>query len=233
MKNLLLSLFFVLNSFFAISQSLVVTGDTVVYGSIDDFGIEAHMIVKNVSANTLNILCAKNVISEPTTGSNDFCWGGTCYGAGTMISTKMDTLDAGEETNGFTGYFHSFIPGPASPGTAVVEYCFYPESNTLDQTCLTVTYHATETTSHNFAVLDSDIKFYPNPSSEYTTFKFAMKSKGTLELTDILGNVVKKINFEGHGEKTIFLGDLNKGIYFGNLYEDGKIISIEKLIINN
>ena len=233
MKNLLLSLFFVLNSFFAISQSLVVTGDTVVYGSIDDFGIEAHMIVKNVSANTLNILCAKNVISEPTTGSNDFCWGGTCYGAGTMISTKMDTLDAGEETNGFTGYFHSFIPGPASPGTAVVEYCFYPESNTLDQTCLTVTYHATETTSHNFAVLDSDIKFYPNPSSEYTTVKFAMKSRGTLELTDILGNVVKKINFEGHGEKTIFLGDLNKGIYFGNLYEDGKIISIEKLIINN
>ena len=85
MKNLLLSLFFVLNSFFAISQSLVVTGDTVVYGSIDDFGIEAHMIVKNVSANTLNILCAKNVISEPVTGSNDFCWGGTCYGSGTMI----------------------------------------------------------------------------------------------------------------------------------------------------
>ncbi len=233
MKKKLLSLFFVFNCLLAISQSLVVTGDTVVHGSIDDFGIESHMIVKNVSANTLNILCEKNVISQPSTGSNDFCWGGTCYGAGTMISTKMDTLDAGEETNGFTGYFHPFIPGPASSGTAVVEYCFYPESNTADQTCLTVTYHATETTSDNLTLLDSDVNFYPNPSSLYTTVKFTMESEGDLELTDILGNVVKIIHLEGHGEKTIFLGDLNKGIYFGNLYQDGRIISIEKLIINN
>ena len=233
MKKRLLTLIFSISTSLLMSQSLVLTGDTIVYGSIDDFGIESHIIVKNIGNDTLNILCEKNVISEPSTGSNDFCWGGTCYGSGTMISTKLDTLAPGEQTNGFTGYFHPFIPGPASPGTAIIEYCFYPESNTLDQSCLTVTYHANESTSDNQINIDQKIgSFYPNPASEYTSLSYNLSSKSILQIIDMLGNVVKTIELTGSGEKIIYIGDLYRGVYFGNLIDNGEIVKIKKLIIN-
>ena len=44
--------------------------------------------------------------------------------------------------------------------------------------------------------------------------------------------MVKNIEMEGNGEKTIYVGDLHKGIYFGNLVKNGEIIKIKKLIIN-
>lgn len=233
MNRLLLILCIALPTTWLMSQSLIVTGDTVVYGSIDDFGIESHLIVKNISSNTINVLCEKNVISEPSTGSNDFCWGGTCYGSGTMISTKLDTLSPGEQTNGFTGYFHPFIPGPAAPSVAIVEYCFYPQSNVLDQTCITVTYNAMEPSSSGSLDIKEKIgSFYPNPASEYTSLPYNVKGISSFHLTDVLGNIVKIIELKGSGERTIYIGNLQKGIYFGNLIENGEIVLIKKLIIN-
>jgi hypothetical protein len=44
--------------------------------------------------------------------------------------------------------------------------------------------------------------------------------------------VVKTFELEGDGEKTIYVADLHKGIYFGNLIENGEIVKIKKLIIN-
>ena len=233
MKKIFITLNLLIFSSALISQSLVLTGSTVVSGSIDDFGIESHIIVKNISNNTLNILCEKTVISEPATGSNDFCWGGTCYGAGTMVSTKLDTLDAGEETNGFTGYFHPFIPGPATPGTAIIQYCFYPESDITDSSCLTVTYHANEITSDNKLSLDPQIgSFFPNPSSDYTNISYNLNTNAILQITDILGNLVKEIEIQGSGEELIYVGDLHKGVYFGSLIIRGQVLQIKKLIIN-
>ena len=52
-----------------------------------------------------------------------------------------------------------------------------------------------------------------------------------LQITDILGNTVKNIEMEGSGEKTIYVGDLHKGIYFGNLVKNGEIIKMSDPII--
>ena len=59
-----------------------------------------------------------------------------------------------------------------------------------------------------------------------------VKGISVLQITDILGNVVKNIELEESGEKTIYVGDLHKGIYFGNLVKNGEIVKIKKLIIN-
>ena len=157
MKKFLIS-FLLLTANLLYSQSLVVTGDTVVYGSINDFGINDYLIVKNIGPDTSLVVCAKNVISQPVTGSNDFCWGGTCYLSSIIVSSWLDTLAPGEEshpTSGFKGSFHPYIPGPATPSVAVIEYCFYPQSDTLDQTCITITYNATETISDIQEVVNS------------------------------------------------------------------------------
>ena len=49
MKKIFITLNLLIFSSALISQSLVLTGSTVVSGSIDDFGIESHIIVKNIS----------------------------------------------------------------------------------------------------------------------------------------------------------------------------------------
>ena len=51
-----------------------------------------------------------------------------------------------------------------------------------------------------------------------------------MKIIDILGNVVKHIDIEGQGH-SVYVGDLNKGIYFGNLIDGDKLVSIEKLIV--
>ena len=236
MKKFIISFLFLFTANLLFSQSLMVTGDTVVYGSIDDFGIDNYLVVKNIGPDTSFVVCAKNVISQSVTGSNDFCWGGTCYLSSIIVSSKLDTLAPGEEshpTAGFKGSFHPYIPGPATPSVAVIEYCFYPQSNTLDQTCITVTYNAMEpSSSNNLDMLDKIGSFYPNPTNEYANFFYNVKGMSVLQITDILGNTVKNIELEGSGEKRIYVGDLHKGIYFGNLVKNGEIIKIKKLIIN-
>ena len=179
MKKFLIS-FLLLAANLLYSQTLEVTGDTVVYGSINDFGINDYLIVKNIGTDTSIVVCAKNVISQPLTGSNDFCWGGTCYLSHIIVSLQLDTLAPGEESQpgaaGFKGSFHPGIPGPATPSVAVIEYCFYPQSNTLDQTCITVTYNAMEPSStNNLDVLDKIGSFYPNPTNEYTNLRYNVK----------------------------------------------------------
>ena len=67
------------------SQSLVVTGDTIVFGDPSDFQLESHLYVKNVSSSTALVYCEKNVIIQNQTGTNNYCWGGTCYGENIII----------------------------------------------------------------------------------------------------------------------------------------------------
>ncbi len=229
MKKILLSILLLSIVTISFAQSLLVTGDSIVYGHASDFQIESHLYVKNITSDTTLVYCEKTVIQQNLTGTNNFCWGGTCYGESTMISTKIDTILSGMESAGFSGYYQPWN----EPAIAVVEYCFYLDSDPNDRTCKTVTYDALGSTDLNQITSSDKIgSFFPNPTNEYTNFQFNVNYPSILHITDVLGNVVKIIELEGSGEKTIYVGDLYKGIYFGNLIENGEIVKIKKLIIN-
>ena len=161
-----------------------------------------------------------------------------------MISPKTDTLDPGEETDGFDGYFYPFWYSiPMTSVAAVVEYCFYPQSDPLDRTCITVTYCANDSSLafscnvgplayHDTEKQEKIGSFFPNPSFDYTSLSYNVEKPSLLQFMDILGNIVKVIEIEGSGQKTIYTGDLHQGIYFGNLIQNGEIVTIKKLIIN-
>jgi len=229
MKKFILIIIVVFQSAFLFSQSLVVSGDTIVYGDPSEFQLESHLYVKNVSNQTTLVYCEKNVILQNQTGTNNFCWGGTCYGESTITSTKVDTILSGDQSSGFSGYYQ---PWNVS-SIAKVEYCFYLDSNPNDRTCFTVTYDATHVTDiEEISTSEKIGSFYPNPTSEYTNISYNISDISLLQITDVLGNVVKTIELEGSGEQIIYVGDLHKGIYFGNLIENGDIVNIKKLIIN-
>ncbi|MAW21169.1 MAG: hypothetical protein CMD16_02090 [Flavobacteriales bacterium] len=229
MKNCIAFLFIISQVFIMHAQSLVVTGDAVVYGdpSID---IASYLTVKNVSSQSLNVICEKNIISQPQGGANYFCWGGTCYGTATIISPDFTTIDAGQASTEFAGHFNA-ISGPANC-TATVEYCFYPDTDNSDASCITVTYDgsgATSTTIKEGAIVMSE--FYPNPSSGYTNINYSSAKNLDLNIIDILGNKVKNVHLNNQGSHKIYIGDLSKGVYFGNLMYHDKVISIKKLIV--
>ena len=229
MKKFLISFLFLFTVNLLFSQSLVVTGDSIVYGNSSDFQVESHLQVFNNSNNTAIVYCEKNVILQNQTGTNNFCWGGTCYGSSTIVSTKADTILPGEKSDEFVGDYQPWNV----PSIAKVEYCFYLDSDTNDRTCFTVTFDATHVTDIEEVINSEEIgSFYPNPTNEYTNIFYNVKGISVLQITDILGNVVKNIELEGSGEKTIYVGDLHKGIYFGNLVKNGEILKIKKLIIN-
>ncbi|MGY8989145.1 MAG: T9SS type A sorting domain-containing protein [Flavobacteriales bacterium] len=229
MKNFLISFLFLFTVNLLFSQSLVVTGDSIVYGNSSDFQVESHLQVFNNSNNTAIVYCEKNVILQNQTGTNNFCWGGTCYGSSTIVSTKADTIFPGEKSDEFVGDYQPWNV----PSIAKVEYCFYLDSDPADRTCFLVTYDATHVTDIEELIYSEEIgSFYPNPTNEYTNIFYNAKGMSVLQITDILGNVVKNIELEGSGEKIIYVGDLHKGIYFGNLVKNGEILKIKKLIIN-
>ena len=64
MKKILSSLFVIFFTIISYSQSLIVTGDSIVYGHPSVFQLEASLSVKNISSNTAVVFCEKNVIQQ-------------------------------------------------------------------------------------------------------------------------------------------------------------------------
>jgi len=227
MKKIILLTALTFQAIFLSAQSLGITGDDFVTGDAT-IEIVSYLTVTNNSAQSLDVICAKNVISQPQDGDNYFCWGGACYSSSTMISPDFTTIAPGQSTTEFQGHFSS-LSEPAA--TAVVEYCFYPNTDPSDVTCLTVTYDGAGNTSieENTSHIISD--FYPNPTKEVVYIDYFSHNSSTLILMDILGNELKKIELLGRGSRTINISDLPKGIYIGNVVLNNKVLSTKKLIV--
>jgi hypothetical protein len=74
-------------------------------------------------------------------------------------------------------------------------------------------------------------EFYPNPSNEVVYFDYYLDNPAKLIVIDILGNKMKDINLSIKGKQKVHILDLSKGIYFGNLIVDNKIVSTKKIIV--
>ena len=227
MRKIILFILVVTQISFVSGQSLVITGDNSVLNADICLTTHSYLTVKNISNKEHIIACEKNVIVEPSGMSNYFCWGGLCYGSSTVVSTSFLTLQSGQgDAVSFGGYFDAYC----EPGIGIVEYCFYPVSDTIDRTCFTITYHGSATSISDYSTANNSGDFYPNPANEIVYFTFYGKL-ATLKFIDILGNNVKEISLKQEGVQKLDLSDMNKGIYFGNLIVNNEVVSIKKLIV--
>ena len=227
MRKIILFILVITQMSFITAQSLVVTGDNSVLNTDICLRTYSYLTVKNVSNKDHDVICEKNVISVPSGMDNTFCWGGLCYGVNTLVSTQFLTLNPGQGNSvSFTGYFDAYC----EQGIGVVEYCFYPVSDTLDRSCITVTYHGSATSVNDNPYYANVGDFYPNPANDIVYFNFN-GNLATLKLIDILGNNVKDLSLSQQGVQKLDLSDMNKGIYFGNLIVNNEVVSIKKLIV--
>ena len=129
---------------FVFAQSLVVTGDTSFTGNLV-VQIDHHLDVKNTSANPITVKCQKTNLTLPTGAESYYCFAGNCYGASDTTASNSANLAAGQQIsfNNFpadveahSGYYDAY----GVSGIAEVQYCFYDVNDSLDQTCVIITY---------------------------------------------------------------------------------------------
>ena len=74
-------------------------------------------------------------------------------------------------------------------------------------------------------------EFYPNPAREIINFDYEMSNKAELVILNVLGQEIKTIYLDNKGTKKINVSNLSKGIYFGNVIANNKLVDIKKIII--
>ena len=218
------------------AQSFLVTGDTLITGD-PNVQLTSYLTVVNQSNKTIDVRCRINPISNtgtsnPTPAEFSFCWGGACYGAGTLVSGQLATLTSGQfvvypDQPAHSGYYDAF----GYPSSGKIEYCFYDDADSTDETCFTVTFNAITTAIEDKSLSEKISNFYPNPSKDYTNIIYTAKEKCTIAIVDILGNQLKTITLNQVGNQKIFIGDLPNGMYFGRVTTGGNLLAIKKLII--
>lgn len=229
MKKLLIIVLVLAFDFNTVAQSLSVTGSDFAnpLGNDPCLQTSASLTVRNISATTIDVLCEKIIVDTTSGTDNFFCWGANCYGSETYISTSHNTLDPGEVDNvDFGGYYDAYC----DPATATVQYCFYPDTDPNDRTCVTISYNAMLSNSVS-VISDNQTYFYPNPSSTTTKFMFSEKNCSNLIVFNNLGKIVKDINLFNQQSINIDVSDLHQGIYFARLVKNNRLISTKKLII--
>ena len=217
------------------AQSIELIGDTYVSGN-PSIPVASYIIVKNLTSNSLDVRCQKNIIDTAVGTQNYFCWGINCWPSSVYISPDPDgirTIPAGfADSTNFTAYYDAAFSGIPSQARAIVEYCFYPLGNISDSTCLTV--HFNDNTS---SVTDTkqDVglgDFYPNPTENLTRINYVADNNSQLQIIDILGNKIQSFDLDKSGVLEISTINFSSGIYFGNLISDNRVISVKKIIIN-
>jgi len=242
MKNILslkiLILIFLTQSFFTLelkAQSIKLTGDNYVSGN-PVFPVASYIVVKNLTSDSIDVQCQKNIIDTAAGTENYFCWGINCWPSTTYVSPIPDgvrTIPPGyADSSNFTAYYDAAPLGIISQERAVVEYCFYPVGNISDSTCLTVHFNDNSNSINEIGVEIGLQDFYPNPSNGKISSFYKGAKNCQLHILDILGNQIKTYKLDNSGTIEINTNLFESGIYFANLIRNNKLLDVKKFIVN-
>jgi hypothetical protein len=195
---------------------------------IGDLGTE--IIVKNVSDNSIGIKVSREVISETTGTINYFCWE-SCY-SNNIDATDDVVVFASQESDPSRFQVHFDNLGIA-PASAVIKYCAINAADESDSACAIVNYNVNVGGFDNIES-SSFSDFHPNPASSYASLNYTILPSQTAELvvTDMLGTVVEnKIIQNNEGIVSLDVSNTPNGLYFANIYVDGKLDAIKRLLV--
>ncbi len=164
---------------------------------------------------------------------NYFCWG-LCYATTVYVSPDPVNIPAGTTNNtDFSGHYSPLD----SIGFSIIRYVFFDQNNPADTVCVNVQYDTRQLGIDNTLLKNKNsISAYPNPADNFTSFVYnlAQGTSASVLIRNILGSVVKEINLNNpEGKITINTNDLNDGIYFYSLIENGLSKSTRKLIVKH
>lgn len=198
---------------------------------LGDLGTD--IAVKNISSNTKSIGVSREVVSATEGTINYFCWQ-ACYGSSTDVSPAAHAAIFSPGHQELTKFQVHFDNQSIVPASASIRYCAFDVNNESDSTCVIVNY-SVGTSNIEEEELSRFSNFHPNPASTYASLNYSILASQTAEIvvTDMLGTVVeKKIIQNSNGAIKLDVSNTPNGLYFANIYVDGKLNTIKRLLVS-
>lgn len=231
MKKILLGVLFL--SFFqiCIAQQLEFTLDNPnVTGHPDSFEVVGHAKVKNISSNNVSIRWVKEEINFPAGWSVAICDNNACYPTRIFTNYNPDgnpkipvVLAPGQET-----IIDPHLYPAQTSGAGQVKVCISLVSDPANPIeCFVFNFDVSGTSSTK-NVSKSELKIYPNPTTDYFSLQ-AASEVSEVRLMSILGKNVR--SFEAAANRKYYIGDLPSGMYLASLIDrNGKIVRTVRVV---
>ncbi len=211
----------------------LINGETLTMPIMVNEDIEFNIKVKNTSGSQISAKISQSLQTTMIDGSEHFfCTpatinspDGSC-GSIWGTSTQTFVLDIDETSD----YGHiTFDQGP-NPGITTIQYKVYDVNNESDFVIFTITFSTSTLVDfeevNNFSV-------YPNPTVNSFTVSNNYGANSYVEIYNILGMQVSRVDFANTGLTEIDCSNWEKGYYFCRLYNNGKIEKTIKMTITH
>lgn len=215
------------------AQSLMITNfdeETMVNSTyVGDYGSQIE--VKNLTNNTLDVMCKRQVFSSNTCAfdSTYFCWF-YCYLPGTDSGTAPQPIQAGATDVSFSGHVYSSNTGMSC--TDSIRYTFWVQGNPNDNVSAVLRYTAGPNVSvdENTSLVSNA---YPNPASNRFFIELEnAPNNAIVEFYNLLGSKVKVVDV--NDVKTeINVSDLKSGIYLYTITSNGQALETKKMVVKH
>jgi hypothetical protein len=209
-----------------VKTGIVKTGDTLAE-------LISFFFVKNNSTNLIHVKVKKVELSLLHGTEVYFCWG-ACYASFVFISpTPVDIAKGVTDSSSFSGHYRPHV----TMGISTIRYVFFDQDNPVDSVCVNVKYDAQPLgIENNLPKGTSIVNACPNPANNSASFEYRLSGvrSGSVIVRNVLGSVVKKVDLDNpEGKIALNTSDLDNGMYFYSLVENGISTSTKKLIVKH
>jgi len=194
--------------------------------------------IKNTSTSTKTYNAKRYDVILNSGASAYFCFAGTCYGNSVLISQTPIILNANQSASQISGSFNILeadLDEGSTVGLSVIKYTFINTTNSSDSVQFTLRYNSPNVGLAENSNSISSIDAYPNPASDFTSFKINSKanSDAKFEVFNSLGALISSKNIilsEGKNKVDYNVESLAAGIYFASI-KVGNSTTTKKFIV--
>lgn len=226
-------------------QTLTVTIPTSEVDPNDEYAYWGHtkFHVYNLSGGDLQMRLRRDIVVPAADWVDQICWPPTCYPTNqipmfltpnTVANPAPIVFDGGNTTDKNSGSPAEIKPQiyPKHPGsTATYKYTVVDINNATEYASVTVTYNYVLDNASVKSVKNSEITFSPNPASDVVSIQAEAITNGTIQIVDVLGNVVYTSNFSE--TKKINTSDMRNGVYIVSIQGDNTKGITKKLVVRH
>jgi len=172
-----------------------------------------------------------------TTASAYFCFAGSCYGSGTMVSPNSLSLTGGQSASQVPGAFNMLVSDldeASGVGISIVKYTFFNTGAISDSAQVTIKYNAPAGINETKSLISS-FELSPNPVNDLAVIKIysTNAAEGKLFIYNALGAIVNEKQValtEGKNKIDFSAETLSSGVYFACL-KSGNSSATRKFIV--
>ena len=212
---------------------------------IDGLYLEPKFLVKNETNEDLILYIRRTIVQAPEQWTDALCWPPSCFDlTGSEASTPTSNMvRCTVKANSTTAYILAYDPDEEDPIDTYLkpritingvigeaQYRFEVVEFGSSDVLFTFDMNFTVTMNTLSVKKDSAISLAPNPATDVVTVTVPDNGNGSIQMVDILGNVVYNADFTG--TKKINTTQFKNGVYFVVITANGTR-SNKKLVVRH